>query len=435
MLYTGAFKDIKSFAETHKDGEVWVIARSLNAPKEKDIAIVDIPVYHVPVLSPSTNLLKDYLELKRKGMWNVDAFERAYKPEFMKEMESEDARECLHMLRKESKTKDILLVCFCKDESMCHRSLVRELILNMTESENNLIPTNPDALSIEPTKMPIRHKTENVGKVLCFTGRRPKDLCDDKKKAYQRATYNEMVEAIKESLRYLIKLGYGTFISGGAQGFDQLAFWAVNSLKREEFPHIKNIVYVPFNGQETGWFSDGYMKDDYGNFKVKKWKEKEVDGEIVKVPAAYEMDMEDIFSKAMYHLMLGHADEVVLVNPGELKKEYVYDEVTQKEKVKSTLVTPDGKEVAVSKTWRLRNYAMVAASDAVFGLFPDKTWHNESVRSSTAECLRYATSKRVPIFQLSNATFQCWWESAPSSIEQSDILAVPNIPAPATIAR
>ena len=63
---------------------------------------------------------------------------------------------------------------------------------------------------------------------MCFTGRRPKDLF-----GYNHDAYIPMVEAIKRDLRGFVSNGYTEFISGGAQGFDQLAFWAVNALKRE----------------------------------------------------------------------------------------------------------------------------------------------------------------------------------------------------------
>ena len=91
----------------------------------------------------------------------------------------------------------------------------------------------------------------NETKAMCFTGRRPKDLY-----GYNHDAYIPMVNAIKSCLRKHISQGYTKFISGGAQGFDQLSFWAVNALKREGYD-IKNIVYVPFKGQEKAWKETG----------------------------------------------------------------------------------------------------------------------------------------------------------------------------------
>ena len=181
-------------------------------------------------------------------------------------------------------------------------------------------------------------------KTMCFTGRRPKDLL-----GYNRDDYLPMMEAIKECLREHIKNGYTTFISGGAQGFDQLAFWAVNALKREGH-EIKNIVYVPFNGQERIWAKEG------------------------------------LFSQAQYKQMLSKADEIVIVTEGEVND-----------------------KASIVKALYERNHKMVADADAVFGLFPDMSWQEKSVKGGTAECLRYSMKQNKPIFQLSNTTLESWW--------------------------
>lgn len=181
--------------------------------------------------------------------------------------------------------------------------------------------------------------------IMCFTGRRPKDLL-----GYEHDAYLPMVEAIKSCLREHIVNGYDTFISGGAQGFDQLAFWAVNRLK-SEFPHIKNIVYIPFAGQERMWKAEG------------------------------------LFSQKEYRLMLKLADEVKVVT--------------------SEIDVP--KVGGVVKALHLRNHAMVDSADAVFGLFPDMTWQDPKTKGGTAECLKYTRSVNKPIFQMSNTTLIGEW--------------------------
>lgn len=180
--------------------------------------------------------------------------------------------------------------------------------------------------------------------IMCFTGRRPKDLL-----GYEHAAYLPMVEAIKSCLREHIVNGYDTFISGGAQGFDQLAFWAVNRLK-SEFPHIKNITCIPFEGQERIWKPEG------------------------------------LFSQKEYRLMNKLADKVIVVTPGK---------VEHKRDVVNALYE--------------RNHAMVEAADAVFGLFPDDSWKNPTTKGGTAECLRNAYEVGKAIYQLSNTTLQGKW--------------------------
>ena len=74
-----------------------------------------------------------------------------------------------------------------------------------------------------------------VDKVLSFTGRRPKDLYK-----YDKEKYIPIVNKLVEILESFYLQGFKTFVSGGAQGFDQLAFWAVNRLKTK-YPDIKNV--------------------------------------------------------------------------------------------------------------------------------------------------------------------------------------------------
>lgn len=195
----------------------------------------------------------------------------------------------------------------------------------------------------EMTNILIKHVNS---KNLCFTGRRPKDLF-----GYDHDAYIPMVEAIKKILREeFIPQGYNKFISGGAQGFDQLAFWAVNALKREGYD-IKNVVYVPFRGQERAWKDTG------------------------------------LFSQKEYNLMLRLANEVIYL------KENLYS--------RSDIV----------KALYDRNHAMVDNSEAVFGLYPDYCWALPETKGGTAECLKYAQQRGKKIYQLSNETLRGQWIS------------------------
>lgn len=81
---------------------------------------------HAPELAPSRQLWADTQELKRAGTWNRDAFRTAYAPRFIAEMRaSADARRRLIQLRNLSESgARILVVCYCKDPTLCHRSLL-----------------------------------------------------------------------------------------------------------------------------------------------------------------------------------------------------------------------------------------------------------------------------------------------------------------------
>lgn len=144
-----------------------------------------------------------------------------------------------------------------------------------------------------------------MGKKLCFTGRRPKDLY-----GYERDEYEDLINFLIKLIESYILSGYDTFISGGAQGFDQLAFWAVQKLKKK-YPNIKNIVYAPCKNQDKKWAAEG------------------------------------AFGKKDYQLMLRFADEVKYINDNEFSG---------------------------PKDMIIRNHAMVDNSDEILCLYPKTDW-------------------------------------------------------------
>ena len=74
-------------------------------------------------------LFTEFLNKKKSGQWNKEMFENWYKPRFLREMCSDEKSiAMLQRLKKEGKTKNILCCCYCQDESMCHRSIIRQLL-------------------------------------------------------------------------------------------------------------------------------------------------------------------------------------------------------------------------------------------------------------------------------------------------------------------
>lgn len=122
MLFTGSISNM----DASKYDEVWVCVRSLGNVKTGG------NIYHVPQLSPSADLFHAYLSWKKQGIWSKDQFDKVYTPRFLKEMESKEARSYLDLLRDKTKTKNIYVCCFCDDESLCHRSLIRRLLMDNT---------------------------------------------------------------------------------------------------------------------------------------------------------------------------------------------------------------------------------------------------------------------------------------------------------------
>lgn len=172
-------------------------------------------------------------------------------------------------------------------------------------------------------------------RTICFTGRRPKDLC-----GYKKENYTAFTAQLVDYLQTFYDLGVRKWISGGAQGFDQISFWAVDTL-RQQHPDVENVVYVPYEGQQLVW---------RGN-------------------------QNDAFSQKEYGEMLKRATHVnILVTAAQFIKEKCVYYLMQ------------------------RNNKMVDDSDAVVALYPDDSWVTS--KGGTAACMRYAKKAGKPIYQI-----------------------------------
>jgi Uncharacterized conserved protein len=75
---------------------------------------------YVSALAPSKQLLKAY----NKGPLSWPEFEQRYR----EELSAEDKQRELKRLALMARTRIVTLLCFCKDERGCHRTLLREAI-------------------------------------------------------------------------------------------------------------------------------------------------------------------------------------------------------------------------------------------------------------------------------------------------------------------
>ncbi|MCY7679902.1 SLOG family protein [Bacillus pumilus] len=167
----------------------------------------------------------------------------------------------------------------------------------------------------------IRHKT------VCFTGHRPQKLGGYDMK---NPTMLKLKEKLLEVIEKLIEENESDrFITGGALGADTAAFWCVHIMK-EKYPHIKNIVALPFENQDKKWSAE---------------------------------------QQAWYRKMLDKADEVIKVD--EIKN------------YKNNTV-PTG-EYSVEKLSR-RNEYMVDHSKSIVAIY-------DGSRSGTSNCLYYAQNR------------------------------------------
>ncbi|WP_273700791.1 SLOG family protein [Bacillus subtilis] len=93
-------------------------------------------------------------------------------------------------------------------------------------------------------------------KTVCFTGHRPNKLgVYDMKNPTMLKLKDKLLEVIEELIIIEEK---SRFITGGALGTDQAAYWCVHILKKK-FPHIKNIIATPFKEQDKVWSADQKM--------------------------------------------------------------------------------------------------------------------------------------------------------------------------------
>ena len=77
----------------------------------------------LPNLAPSQRLLKEAKTAHDKKSWA--AFER----KFRSEMKAPDAEKILDLLAALSHRTDFSVGCYCNDERRCHRSILRQLLV------------------------------------------------------------------------------------------------------------------------------------------------------------------------------------------------------------------------------------------------------------------------------------------------------------------
>ena len=174
-------------------------------------------------------------------------------------------------------------------------------------------------------------------KTICFTGHRPNKMA-----GYKHKDYYSFLNSLEEHLQKYIDAGFTKFITGGAQGADQLAFWAVHRLKlhNPSIP-IQNIAYIPFNGLDSRWSETG------------------------------------AFSKDDYRKMLKCADEIVICCPD---------------------ISPNSNFSDICKALYKRNTMMIDASSQVIAICKEiEVQQNKIEKGGTEHAVNYTLSKRKPL--------------------------------------
>ena len=95
-----------------------------------------------------------------------------------------------------------------------------------------------------------------MGKTLAIIGHRPNRLYGYN----DRTPYNGLLSRIQGDLKVLIDFGFDTFLFDGGQGASQLAFWAVEGLRREG-AKVSTKIMAPYKGQQYRWNEYRQMLD------------------------------------------------------------------------------------------------------------------------------------------------------------------------------
>jgi len=103
---------------------IGTVRRPPRGVPKADFAKRDFYDVWLPNLAPSEDLLKRGQAAADERAWK--AFARAYRAE----MKHPDASRVLDLLAALSQKTDFAVGCYCADEARCHRSVLRELLLD-----------------------------------------------------------------------------------------------------------------------------------------------------------------------------------------------------------------------------------------------------------------------------------------------------------------
>lgn len=119
-----------------KYDEVWAIVRLMKNKSKKIKQVIE--------LAPSSDLFTFFRKSKKIGLWNERTFQNEYVPKFLEDIcKNQNSKDKLNELYNlDRKGKNICLVCFCPDETMCHRSIVAGLLQGA--GCNVKLPSNAD---------------------------------------------------------------------------------------------------------------------------------------------------------------------------------------------------------------------------------------------------------------------------------------------------
>ncbi len=101
---------------------VGTVRRPPRGVRKEDYAAKNIYDVWFPNLAPTESLLKEALQMSDEKSW------KAFKRKFIAEMKLPEAKRDLDLIAALSHQTNFSIGCYCKDESRCHRSILKELL-------------------------------------------------------------------------------------------------------------------------------------------------------------------------------------------------------------------------------------------------------------------------------------------------------------------
>ena len=108
--------------ESNEGLRIGTVRRPPRGVRKEDYASKNIYDVWFPNLSPSESLLKGASPLNGGNSW------KAFKRRFIAEMKLPGAKRDLDLFAAFSHQTNFAIGCYCRDESRCHRSILRELL-------------------------------------------------------------------------------------------------------------------------------------------------------------------------------------------------------------------------------------------------------------------------------------------------------------------
>ncbi|AFM25935.1 DUF488 domain-containing protein [Desulfomonile tiedjei] len=107
---------------------IGTVRRPPRGVPKSEFATRDFYDVWLPNLSPSPDLMKEARTAHDEASW------AAFKKKFRSEMRESEASKILDLLAALSHQTDMSIGCYCEDENRCHRSVLKELLLERQAS-------------------------------------------------------------------------------------------------------------------------------------------------------------------------------------------------------------------------------------------------------------------------------------------------------------